>query len=78
MAERDWKVLASLENRAGDRCVDILQRPDGSWGFEEYRRDPEDSGRWTRVAYHAAAVFPTREAAEAAAAEAVPWLAGSD
>jgi hypothetical protein len=32
-----WVVLASLENEAHDRCVDVFERPDGSYGFEEFR-----------------------------------------
>jgi 8-oxo-dGTP diphosphatase len=39
------KVLASLENSYGDYCVDIFTRPDGSFGFEEHRRDPEEGER---------------------------------
>jgi hypothetical protein len=31
--------------------VDIFLRPDGTFGFEEFRRDPEDRGAWTPVAY---------------------------
>ncbi|HEY2564091.1 MAG TPA: hypothetical protein VGI44_10300, partial [Acidimicrobiales bacterium] len=30
--------------RMADRCVDIFSRPDGTFGFEEFRRDPEDMG----------------------------------
>ena len=35
------KVLTSLENSAGDHCVDIFVRVDGTFGFEDYRRDSE-------------------------------------
>jgi len=35
-------VLASLEAEGGERCVDVFKRPDGTFGFEEYRRDSED------------------------------------
>ena len=46
------KVLTSLENSAGDHCVDIFVRADGTFGFEEYRRDPEDvSGRFSLHRY---------------------------
>ena len=68
-----WQVLASRENPSADRCVDIFVRPDGSFGFEEYRRDPEDR-RWTHFGYHGDAAFATRADAEAAAARAVAWL----
>jgi hypothetical protein len=36
-------VLASRENAEADRCI-IFVRGDGTSGFEEYRRDPEDAG----------------------------------
>lgn len=70
-----WLVFASLESREHDRCVDLFRRPDGSFGFEEFRRDPEDAGAWTPVRYFSAAVYRSRQAALAAAAAAVPWLA---
>jgi hypothetical protein len=70
-----WRVLASPSTPAVDRCVDIFSRPDGTFGFEEFRRDPEDMGARTPVAYFSAHEYPTQQAALAAAEEAVPWLA---
>jgi hypothetical protein len=67
-------VLASIEDGSGLRCVDIFRRPDGSFGFDEYRRDPEDGGRWTQTGYHGGRAFAARAEAEAAARIAVPWL----
>lgn len=72
--EEGWLVFDSLENDQHDRCVDLFSRPDGSFGFEEFRRDPEDSGHWTPVAYHSAVRFETAAAAATAARENVPWL----
>jgi len=59
-----------------DRCVDIFSRPDGTFGFEEFRRDPEDMGAWTPVAYYSEREFSTEVEALAAARVAVWWLAG--
>lgn len=67
-------MLESPENAQHDRCVDIFRRPDGTYGFEEFRRDVEDRGRWTPVSYFSGAVFASREAAKAAAQKAVAWL----
>ena len=39
-----WKVVASPSTPAIDRCVDVFRRPDGTFGFEEFRCDPEDMG----------------------------------
>jgi hypothetical protein len=69
-----WKVLASPSTPAVDRCVDIFARPDGTFGFEEFRRDPEDMGAWTSVAYYSGRVFSSEAEARSAARSAVPWL----
>ena len=69
-----WKVVASPSTLALDRCVDIFARPDGTFGFEEFRRDPEDMGAWTPVAYYSERVYPSEADALVAACDAVPWL----
>lgn len=73
--EEGWLVFESIENRQHDRCVDLFSRPDGSFGFEEFRRDPEDAGVWTPMAYHSAVRFGTAPEARDAAAAAVAWFA---
>jgi hypothetical protein len=70
-----WRVLASPSTPSVDRCVDIFVRPDGSFGFEEFRRDPEDGGVWTPVASFCGQVFDSRSQAVAEASRLVPWLA---
>ena len=56
------------------RCVDIFERPDGSFGFEEFRRDLEDGRGWFPIGFHSARVFETPENAFDAALDSVPWL----
>ena len=70
------RVIASVENPEKDHCVDLFVRADGSFGFEEWRREPEDPGKWYRARYHAAAVFASPQLALAEARRRVPWLAG--
>jgi len=44
---RQMPAGSSRPRRPGwaiDRCVDVFARPDGTFGFEEFRRDPEDMG----------------------------------
>lgn len=72
---REWVVFESIENDRHDRCVDLFRRTDESWGFEEFRRDVEDAGVWTPVAYFSAAAYPGRDLAWAEALRLVPWLA---
>jgi hypothetical protein len=72
--DRSWIVVDSIENTAHDRCVDVFRRQDGTYGFEEFRRDVEDAGAWTPVAYYSGVSWPSREAALSAASRAVAWL----
>lgn len=72
--DKSWKVLASPSTPSVDRCVDIFVRPDGTFGFEEFRRDPEDRGAWTPVAYYSGQEYDTEAEALAAARTRVPWL----
>jgi hypothetical protein len=68
-------VFISIENFEHNRCVDLFSRPDGSYGFEEFRRDVEDRGEWTPVQYYSASVYTSKEATLAAAMQSVAWLA---
>ena len=68
------RVLRSIETPDGGRCVDFFIRPDGSYGFEEYRRDAEDGRGWFPIGFHAEKIFGCEEEAETKALKAVPWL----
>jgi hypothetical protein len=67
-------VVATLHNRDADRCVKIIKQPDGKFGFQEYRRDPEDAGGWTLVRQNPRGTFASRAQAAAAAEDDVAWL----
>ena len=69
-----WSVLASPSTPAVDRCVDVFVRADGTFGFEEFQRHPEDMGAWTPVAYYSNRKFDTEADALSAARDAVSWL----
>lgn len=73
--EKSWVVFDSIETRDGMRCVDLFYRPDGTFGFEEFRRDPEDAGEWTPIQYFSGTAYTSKDSALAAAIGAVPWLA---
>jgi hypothetical protein len=68
------KVNRSIETPDGGRCVDLFRRHDGSFGFEEYRRDPEDGSGWYPVGRHAGAIFASEAGALAEARRLVGWL----
>jgi hypothetical protein len=73
--DKSWLVFISIENFEHNRCVDLFSRPDGSYGFEEFRRDVEDRGEWTPVQYYSASVYTSKEATLAPAMQSVAWLA---
>lgn len=69
------KVIQSIETPDGGRCVDIFARPDGTFGFEEYRREAEDGRGWFPLGFHGNAVYDSEAAARADALVKVGWLA---
>ena len=67
-------VVKSLEDADGFRCVDILERPDGTFSFKEFRRDPEDAGRWTLLGDYSHHSYRTKDDALRAAATSLAWF----
>lgn len=76
--DKSWIVLTSIETGDGLRCVDLFRRLDGTFGYEEFRRDPEDQGVWTPVRFASAFSYATLENARAAATKAVAWMREDD
>jgi hypothetical protein len=69
-----WAVLDSIEHSEGNRCVDLFVRPDNTYGFEEFRKEPEDAGAWTPVRYHSTQSYSSKREALKAARNCVTWL----
>jgi hypothetical protein len=76
--DKSWTVLASIETGDGHRCVDLFRRLGGTFGYEEFRRDPEDQGVWTPVRFASALSYATLSDARAAATKAVAWMREDD
>ena len=74
--DKSWSVVSSHQTDDASRCVDFFVRPDGTFGFEEFRRDPEDMGAWTPVSYFSGRPYASVAEAIEAARAAVPWAAG--
>lgn len=71
-------MLKNYEINTGDYCVDIFVREDGSFGFEEFRRDVEDMGRWTGLRYYSALRFNNETDALKEARVQIKWLSEMD
>jgi hypothetical protein len=72
--EKTWTVFVSIENSEHDRCVDFFSRGDGSYGFEEFRRDIEDRGQWTPVQFYSGVAYVSSADALDTAERCVSWL----
>ena len=74
MTQRNNTVIHSLEAQDHLKCVDIFQRSDSTFGFEEFRRDVEDSNGWFPTGNYFNIVFSSAEAALEKAKDLVPWI----
>ena len=68
------KVIRSINLDGETICVDVFLRTDGTYGFDEFRRDPEDGRGWYSIGHHGAASFETFDKAFAKAKATVSWL----
>ena len=50
-------VIHSINNNEGHLCVDIFKRKNQTFGFEEYRKDPETNSGWYQIGFYSNNVF---------------------
>jgi hypothetical protein len=67
--------MQSINSDDHHRCVDIFVRADGTFGFEEYRRDAEDRRGWFPIGGYATLNFASHDQALAGARSTIRWLA---
>lgn len=70
------KVIRSYNNDDESVCVDIFLRSDGTWGFEQYRRDFEE-GSWFPISDYRARIYLNESAAFYQAKKEIPWFNSS-
>jgi hypothetical protein len=70
---RGWIVLESISSSDGMLCVDFFDDPEDRYGFEHFRCDPEDQGRWIAIGGYASLRFESAMEAAEAAAHDVAW-----
>ena len=70
------KVMQSINLRGENICVDVFLRPNGTYGFDEFRRDPEDQRGWYSIGHFGGQVFRGEAQALAKAIESIHWLTG--
>jgi hypothetical protein len=68
------RVISSINDPDALKCVDFFQRPDGSFGYEEYRRDHEDLRGWFPVGGFSQIMFATLDDAQNGALRHIVWF----
>jgi len=67
-------VVKSINMTGETICVDFFKRTDGTFGFEEYRRDVETGEGWFPIGFHSGILCTSMEDAVAKAVAATGWL----
>lgn len=68
------KVVRSINLDGETICVDIFARPDGTYGFDEFRRDHEDGRGWYSIGHYGSTEFKRSGEGLIEARKTVPWL----
>lgn len=71
---REKLVVNSINSEDNRHCIDFFKRKDGTFGFEEYRRDIEDYNRWFKIGSFDTLFFSTYEDAQNVALTKISWL----
>ena len=71
-------VLASLETEDGSQCVDFFLREDGTFGFEQYRREYDGAIRWQSLGKYAQLSLGSGQEALRLAKQRVPWISQAE
>lgn len=71
-------MLGSVAAVDGSLCVDVFTYPNGGFGFEHFRSDVEDAGRWTAIGGWSGRRYDSLSEAITSAEQAIQWLADNE
>ena len=69
-----YSVINSFDNEDRNRCVDIVKDLEGTYRFQEWRRDTEDLSGWYLMRDSDPYTFPTEQDAITAASSSINWF----
>ena len=72
--KKNAQVTYSVDNDDKNRCVDIIQSPDCTFRFQEWRREPEDLSGWFLLRDSLPATYKSESEAIVAAKRAITWF----
>ena len=67
-------VVQSYNLEGNTVCFDIFMRAEGTYGFDEFRRDPEDGRGWFSIGHYGLREFSGFDEALNDAKQTVAWL----
>ena len=74
MKLKEQVVIQSINNDESNLCIDFFTRNNGTFGYEEYRKDPENTSDWYKIGYFTYKIFSSKDEAYNDALKTISWL----
>ena len=71
---KDQVVINSINNDNNNLCIDFFIRNNKTFGYQEYRKDPENISEWYRVGNYDYKVFSNKDDAYHDAKKTIVWF----
>ena len=74
MKIKDQVVINSINNDDNNLCIDFFIRNNNTFGYQEYRKDPENTSEWYRIGNYDYKVFSNKDDAYHDAKKTIVWF----
>ena len=74
MKIKDQVVINSINNDNNNLCIDFFFRKNKTFGYQEYRKDPENISEWYRIGNYDYKVFSNKDDAYHDAKKTIVWF----
>ena len=74
MKIKDSVVINSINNDNNNLCIDFFIRKNKTFGYQEYRKDPENISGWYRIGNYDYKVFYNKDDAYHDAKKTIVWF----
>ena len=74
MKIKDQVVINSINNDNNNLCIDFFIRKNKTFGYQEYRKDPENISGWYRIGNYDYKVFSNKNDAYHDAKKNIVWF----
>tara|TARA_B100001027_G_scaffold64860_1_gene43988 strand:- start:299 stop:526 length:228 start_codon:yes stop_codon:yes gene_type:complete len=71
---KDQVVINSINNDNNNLCIDFFIRKNKTFGYQEYRKDPENISGWYRIGNYDYKVFYNKDDAYHDAKKTIVWF----